>query len=183
MDPALPSHGRRWKLRFAALLSGMTLLIVIPATSASALSKPGCAGWHYDNIVRQTDSLKTLLGPYSFTNNTSHDATFSLTRTVSGSASLTTSVSVSASADFFVGKVEAKTGIDVSTSLTVSASVTGSTIVPPHYIGYLSFGIVRIVTSGQLTYRDGLCGILQNYGTVKVWAPAHEGFVAWEEHT
>jgi hypothetical protein len=182
MDPGLPIRGRRrWSLRFASLFAGLTLLIVIPTTGASALSKPGCAGWHYDNLSRQANSLATLLGPYVFNNTTSHDATFSLSRTLSGTVALSVSVSVSATADFFVGKIESTYNVNVSSSYTASSTLTGTTIVPSHYSGYLAFGVYRVVTTGWLTYRDGLCKVLHDYGSVKVQAPAYEGFKAWEE--
>ena len=182
MDPGLPIRGRRrWSFRFAAVIGGLMLLVVVPTTGASALSKPGCAGWHYDNLSRQANSLYTLLGPYVFNNSTSNNATFTLSRTLSGTVALSVSVSVSATADFFVGKIESKYGVDVSSSYTASSTLTGSTIVPPHYTGYLAFGVYRVVTTGWLTYRDGLCKILHDYGTVKVQAPAYEGFKAWEE--
>ena len=71
MDPGLPIRGRRrWSFRFAALIGGLMLLVVVPTTGASALSKPGCAGWHYDNLSRQANSLYTLLGPYVFNKRT-----------------------------------------------------------------------------------------------------------------
>ncbi len=168
----------RLALVTAALLAA-TIMGAMPGTAA-AVSKPGCGGWRYTNITRQTDSLKTLLGPYSYTNTTANNQSFSLTRTVTGTVGLTTSVTVSATADFFVGKVEAATGVNVSKSLSVSVSITGNMVVSPRHIGYLSFGVVRVVTKGHLYYTNSICGITQDYGTVTVYAPAHEGFIAKE---
>jgi hypothetical protein len=163
----------------SSMLAAMVLMAALPG-GVAALSKPGCAGWHYYNIVRYADSLRTLSGPYSYANQTNNQQSFSLSRTVSGTATLTTSVSVSATAEFFVGKVEASTGVDVSSSVTISETLTGNMVVSPHSIGSLSFGIFRVVTKGHLTYDDGLCKILQDYGTVTVNSPSHEGFIASE---
>ena len=156
-----------------------SLVAAMPA-QVFALSKPGCLGYHYTGITRSPDSLVVLSGPYSYTNTTSNQQTFSLARTISGTVSLKVSVSVTATADFFVGKVEASTGMDVETSLTVSETLTGNMVVSPHSVGYLSFGIDRIVTKGHLVYDDGLCHVLRDYGTVTVWSPAAPGFTARE---
>jgi hypothetical protein len=53
-------------------------------------------------------------------------------------------------------------------------------VVSPRHIGYLSFGVVRVVTKGHLYYTNSICGITQDYGTVTVYAPANEGFIARE---
>jgi hypothetical protein len=161
------------------LVLASSLVAAMPA-EVFALSKPGCLGYHYTGITRSPDSLKVLSGPYSYINTTNNNQTFSLSRTVSGTVALTVSVSVSATAEFFVGKVEASTGMDVSTSVTISETLTGNMVVDPHSVGYLSFGINRVVTKGHLVYDDGLCHVLHDYGTVTVWSPAYEGFIARE---
>nr|BFE64550.1 hypothetical protein GCM10020063_090760 [Dactylosporangium thailandense] len=149
------------------------------ANPSAALAAPGsgqsCPPDDWYSPTSNHGGVLFQLGPtYGVRNDTPEQNTFSVTHSVSGTASMTVNGSVSWKQSVIIEGVTITLGISVTASLTTNVSVTANVTVPANSIRYAHYGIMRNWTTGS--YGITLPNCSSNTTVINVYAPWYTGY-------
>ena len=171
-----PRGSRLARVGLALGLLGSLVL----ATPGGVGAYPACdPGWRYTNVTRYANRMRYLSGPFAFQNDTPNKQSFTLTKSVTGTVGFTTSIGGGVAVDVIIAKVEAKTGLELHRSVSVSTTLSATVTVDPHRTGHLGFGVWRVVTRGHYYYVGQTCHITDK-GYITALTPLRKGFRAWQ---